>query len=168
MGYTTYFTGQFDLDKPLTIAHSVYLRQFSETRRMKRDPVIALSMPDLARDAVGLPIGVDGGYFVGNQENSGQIHGKSVVEYNSPPKGQPGLWCQWIPNSDDRAIVHDGGEKFSYYTEWLEYLIDHFIKPWGYKLNGMVEWSGEDSGDLGRIYVKDNVVTVKEATISFD
>jgi hypothetical protein len=28
MGYTTYFSGKFDLDKPLTAAHLAYLKKF--------------------------------------------------------------------------------------------------------------------------------------------
>lgn len=75
-----------------------------------------------------------------------------------------------------RSTQHEiapNGEKWSYimgqywvavnldnYVEWLEYLIQHFIAPWGYKLNGAVVWHGEDSDDIGRIVVTDNVVRV--------
>jgi hypothetical protein len=35
----------------------------------------------------------------------------------------------------------------------------------GYKLNGTVEWRGEEDDDRGRMVVKDNVVTVLVAQI---
>jgi hypothetical protein len=37
MGYHTEFDGEFNLDKPLTVAHANYLEKFAHTRRMKRD-----------------------------------------------------------------------------------------------------------------------------------
>ncbi len=57
------------------------------------------------------------------------------------------------------------GEKFYHYTEWLEYIIEHFLKPWGYVLNGSVEWRGEDDADLGVIYVHQNRVKAVESEI---
>lgn len=82
--------------------------------------------------------------------------------------GFPGFWCQWVPNSEGTAIEWDGGEKFYNYVEWIEYLIQHFFEPWGVKLNGEVEWSGEESDDLGLISVKDNVVTVKQGKVVYE
>jgi hypothetical protein len=52
-------------------------------------------------------------------------------------------------------------------VEWLQYVIDKFVKPWGLKLNGEVEWEGEESGDLGKIIVKDNVIKAIEGVITY-
>ena len=52
----------------------------------------------------------------------------------------------------------DGGEKFYNYVEWLEYLIKNFFEPWGYSLNGSVNWQGEEDEDNGTIVVKHNEV----------
>jgi hypothetical protein len=71
------------------------------------------------------------------------------------------LWCQWIPNEEGDAIVWDGGEKFYNYVEWIQYLIDKILSPRGYILNGEVFWEGEDSGDEGKIVIKDNIVETK-------
>ncbi len=161
MGYTTDFNGSFDLDKPLTVAQKNYLDKFSETRRMKRDAKVN-ALPDPFRNSVGLPVGAEGAYFVGAAGFAGQDRDPSIVDYNSPPNGQPSLWCQWIPTEDGKGIVWDGGEKFYSYIEWLEYLIENFLKPWGYKLNGEVEWQGEDSDDFGKIVVKNNKVSTKQ------
>lgn len=158
MGYTTEFAGQFDLDKPLTEAHRTYLRQFNETRRMRRNPSLTRKRPDPVREAAGLPEGPEGAYFVGEDGFAGQDRGFDVLDGNRAPQGQPGLWCQWTPNEDGTAIVWDGGEKFYDYVKWLKYLIHHFLRPWGYTLNGQVAWHGEDHGDRGVIHVRDNEV----------
>ena len=158
MGYTTDFTGQFDLDRPLSPVHADYLRAFSQTRRIKRNAAKTAELPDPVREMAGLPVGIEGEYFVGARGHFGQERTSDVIEYNYPPKTQPGLWCQWTPTEDRTAIVWDGGEKFYEYIEWLEYIVKNFIKPWGYKLNGRVHWVGQDSDDSGVIRVIDNVV----------
>jgi hypothetical protein len=161
MGYTTQLEGQFNLDKPLTVAHMAYLKKFAETRRMRRqaDTYYLEDMADLTREAVGLPLGDEGGYFVGETGMMGQTHDASIIDYNSPPKGQPGLWCQWEPNAQGTAIVWDGSEKFYEYVKWIKYLIEHFLQPWGYIANGEVKWQGENDADTGTIIIKDNAVT---------
>jgi hypothetical protein len=140
MGYDTNFCGSFELDKPLS----------------------------KERIAAGLPIGKQGAYFVGGLGFAGQDDDASIIECNTPPDGQPGLWCQWVPSNDGTAIVWDGSEKFYGYVEWIEYLIEHFLKPWGYVLNGEVEWFGEDANDRGMICIADNVVKVKVAKITYE
>lgn len=172
MGYTTDFVGQFDLDKPLKPEHAAYLTRFSETRRMKRNPVVASDMPDPIRTAAGLPIGEEGGYYL-SPSDFGQGKDASIEAYNNPPEGQPGLWCQWVPNDARTAMVWNDGEKFYHYVEWLEYLIENFLKPWGYNVNGIVHWTGEDRSDKGTIFVQNNVVSSgkghqKKATKSAD
>ncbi len=167
MGYTTDFSGQFDLDKPLTEAHREYLNAFNRSRRMARKAEVADTFPDPRRIAAGLPIGPQGGYYVGRaDEDHGQRTDESIISYNNPPEGQPALWCQWTPTDDGTAIVWDDGEKFYQYTEWLAYLIENFLKPWGYVLNGEVEWVGEDPQDIGTIYVKDNEVEAVESAVT--
>lgn len=164
MGYTTEFEGQFKLDKPLEPAQIAYLNKFSETRRMRRDNLFLqnnIIFPDPIREAAGLALGIEGGYFVGGGGWTGQDHDRSIIEYNDPPTGQPGLWCQWVPNTDGTAIEWNGTEKFYNYTAWLEYIIQHFIAPWGYVLNGEVDWQGEETDDVGTIVVNNNVVSIE-------
>jgi hypothetical protein len=165
MGYTTYFTGHFLLDKPLEEKHAAYLHKFSETRRMKRSPALLQDVPDPLRVAVGLPLGPQGAYFVGNEEKRGGIHythPPSILHESRPPLGQPGLWCQWIPTEDGTGIMHYGGDKFIYYVEWLQYLIEHFLQPWGYVLSGDVHWQGDFAKDVGMIIVRKNMVTTSK------
>jgi len=159
MGYTTEFKGNFSVTPTLKPEHAKYLRQFGHTRRMMRNADIAEKMPDPVREATGLPIGREGEYFVGSTENFGQMQDGSVVDFNEAPSTQPGLWCKWVPTIDGTGIQWSGVEKFYDYVEWLEYLIDNFLKPWGYTVSGEVKWRGEASDDIGTITVRDNEVS---------
>ncbi len=173
MGYTTDFTGSLTITPALTKEQTAYINQFSGTRRMKRDTEITQTRPDPIREAVGLPLGEESGYFVGAPGMAGQedvfgrdAHTVGILDYNDPPKGQPGLWCQWAISDDGATLEWDGGEKFYDYVEWLEYLIQHFFTLWGNTLDGQIRWSGEESDDRGVIYVKDNHVCAVGDTIS--
>ena len=98
--------------------------------------------------------------------DNGQAHDGSVVDYNAPPYGQPSLWCDWVPNEDGTEIRQNGREKFYCYVEWLNYLIEHFLKPWGYKLSGRVTWVGElEDEDQGVIDVDENSVASYEINL---
>ena len=61
--------------------------------------------PDPIREAAGLPVGKQGDFVV--NDTGGNIFGddgaSSVTDHNRPPEGQPGLWCQWVPNEDGTA-----------------------------------------------------------------
>lgn len=192
MGYTTDFTGEFEVTPPLAEHHAAYLARFSQTRRMARDPLVTEHFYDPLRKAVGLEVGPAGDYFVGDEDAFGQTHTPDILDYNTPPgqrveihweglarlnepriveghdRPQPGLWCHWTPNEDGTAIEWDGGEKFYDYIDWLAYLIEHFLAPWGYALNGEVQWEGEDSDDRGMIRVSDNVMQIGRAVVTYD
>lgn len=165
MGYTTDFSGKFNLDKPLEPQHAAYLRKFNETRRMRRADYDAAKLPDPAREAVRLPLGgPDAPYFVGGTGYAGQGKDQSVRDHNAPPEGQPGLWCKWRPTDDGTGIEWDGAEKFYDYAEWLQYLMDHFLKPWGYTLSGSVTWQGECGEDRGVLAIEDGTVEKRPTT----
>lgn len=148
MGYTTDFSGQFNLNKELSPKMAQYLKKFNETRRMKRN----------TDDAFG----IEGEFFVFGGGSFGQDHEPNIIDFNKEPSTQPSLWCQWTPTQDGMGIEWDGGEKFYSYTEWLVYLIHKVLAPNGYVLNGVVEYSGEEMGDVGEIVVVDNRVFLRE------
>ncbi len=159
MGYTTYFDGAFQFDKPVTEELKNYINKFCETRRMMRDnDKIKECFPNWKELCFNGELGENGAYFIGGSGIFGQNVDNSVIDSNYAGS-QPGLWCQWIIN-DDNELVWDEGEKFYYYVEWLDYLIEHFFAPSGYILNGTVFYEGEDSDDFGKIIVTDNVVKV--------
>lgn len=201
MGYTTDFSGSFQLSRPATVQEKNYLDKLAKTRRMKRDveklhelykgkgglPLVEIITPEMMAHAgyfeeLGFKVtlervndtrtpeqiyGNGGEYFVGAGGHAGQDRDASVIDYNSPPSSQPGLWLQWVLNEDGTQLKWDGNEKFYGYVEWLKYLINHFFEPWGINLNGEVEWTGEDRNDIGKIVVTNNVVEVKEGKIIY-
>lgn len=186
MGYTTDFSGVFKTNRPLTETEMNYINKFSHTRRMKRD---VNKLMELYKGEFGHPTrpdnpyGNEGEFFTGATGWAGQDRDTSIIDYNIPPgqtsfdgrdfnevwterqklinegKCQPGLWCQWT-FSDNETLEWDGGEKFYNYVEWLKYLINNFFEEWGIKLNGTVEWVGEDSDDRGKIVVENNKVRI--------
>ena len=161
MGYHTDFEGRFEFNQSLIVEHRLYLQKFNRTRRMKRNEIDTELVDDKIREDVGLPVGKEGAYFVGGGGDFGQDHENTVISYNDPPEGQPGLWCQWTADDGGDFLEWDGGDKFYDYVEWLEYLIKNFIGPWGYKLNGKVSWKGEGLGDAGIITLENNALDVQ-------
>jgi hypothetical protein len=158
MGYTTEFRGGFTIKGDITQEQIDYINKFSETRRMKRDNA---KLMELFKGEHGLPgadktnadavYGIQGEYFVGGLGFAGQQNDASVINGNSPSTTQPGLWCQWV--IADNRLEWNGAEKFYDYTEWLEYLVENFFKPWGLEMSGEVEWRGEDWDDTGTICI---------------
>lgn len=167
MGYTTKFTGRFVCTPALNNDQVAYLTALSETRRMQRKG--ASKLPDPLRHAVGLPLGVEDEYFVGGTGWAGQDRDDSVVNYNRAPGGQPGLWCKWVPSANGKFIKWNGEEKFYRSVEWIEYLHQHFLNPWGINLSGDVKWSGESSSDQGVIVANNTGITtiVEDAFLEY-
>lgn len=158
MGYTTEFEGQIEVSPPLNAKEVEFLNKFNGTRRMNRS---------------------NGPYFVDGSGDFGQGGDTDIISYNEPPAGQPGLWCGWEASSDGRFIRWDGGEKFYASVEWMQYLIDHFLKPGAiaksklpflqanHTLNGVIYAQGEDSDDKWRLVVEANVVTPQVASFTY-
>jgi hypothetical protein len=153
MGYTTDFTGSIQIEPPLNADEIDYLNKFNRSRRMNRH---------------------SGPY---NVEGSEQFGNFDIIDYNDPPEGQPGLWCQWVPTEDGSQLVWDGNEKFYNSADWMEYLITHFLRPahianmpflQGHICNGEIEAQGEDSDDRWKLIVHNNVAIVKQGRIIYD
>jgi hypothetical protein len=159
MGYSTDFYGKIEIDPPLSQEEIEFLTNFSETRRCERRK---------------------GPYFVGGTLNGND---EDVIDANKPPKGQPGLYCQWVPTEEGGAIEWDGNEKFYEAEQWMKYIIDHFLclEPLarlvdeenfnflvGHQCDGEIEAEGEDADDKWLLVVRDNEVYVKTAVITYD
>ena len=161
MGYSTKFDGNFRTDKSMDESFINYISRFAQVRHMKRDvEKIKKCYPDWKKNCFMGELGKDGQYFIGeiDRENSWD---DSVINSNTVPDGVPSLWCQWTVGEERDSIEWDGCEKFSYYVEWLVYLIDNFFRPAGYVLNGDVEWQGEELLDRGCIHVVNNEAQVE-------
>ncbi len=84
------------------------------------------------------------------------------------PSAKCGVWCDWHLSEEGTTIyAGNDGNSFYGFDEWLAYVIRTFIKPWGLTLNGEVSWQGEESGDLGKLVVIDNVLVVFEAKMTY-
>lgn len=196
MGYTTEFDGYFELSRPLTETERDYIQRFNDVRHMRRDVDKLHEVYNgkygnpfaKTREEI---YGREGEYFVGGSGFAGQDRDETILDFNEPPctparqddwmaywnlrqemiaTGQavPGLWCQWTVDKEGTRLEWDGGEKFYYYSEWLNYLITHFFDKWGVKLNGIVYWQGEDREDSGKLEVDDNKVSIKKAKYIYD
>lgn len=154
MGYTTEFDGKFTVMPTLGAEHRAYLEAFSKTRRMRRDAAETAGLPDPVREAAGLPVGEEGGYFVGHPAPEARTG--DVIDHNEPPAGQPTVHCNWTPLDDGAALGWNGNDSSYEYLAWLGYLIEHFMQAWGYRLDGEVEWRGEEADDHGVIIVEAN------------
>lgn len=161
MGYSTEFVGHIEIDPPLNAAEQRYLKAFGGSRRMHRK---------------------SGPYVTGRDAGPDP----DVIDSNKVTPGQPGLWCQWVPSCAGRCLIWDRGEKFYAPTEWMRYLIDHFLRPdalaatasargfekftFDHSCNGEVAARREDTGRLWLIVVDDNKVSEQQrvAGISTD
>ena len=193
MGYETHFSDELTIQPIPTSEHRAYLEVFLDTRKMRRD--VTKLGPDPLREAVGLPVGFEGAFYVGDPESDGFRGSKipSVIDHNSPPGGSrfrcavpgdfstfgelprpegyvPSLWCGWSigESTPDSFVLGADDGKNHEVQDWLRYLIENFFVPWGYKLNGTVEWSGEEDLDLGRMVVKDSVLRVQQASVTYE
>ena len=140
MGYTTDFTGEFKLDKPLTDEQRDYINQFAGSRRMKRD---VQKLKEMFHGEHGLDgdYGVEGEFFVGGTGDGIEDRDASVLDYNAPAGTQHGLWVGWIAKDND-TIAWNGVERFYNYEQWIQYYITNFFGPWGLVLSGEVGWQG--------------------------
>lgn len=163
MGYTTEFTGSVTVTPPLNPDEIDYLRRFADSRRMDRTA---------------------GPYAVADTG----FRGPDVKDYNRPPQGQPGLWCDWTPTDDGSAIRWNGTKKFRNADEWMAYLIDTFLAPdaalsvelrnrvpgryydpafarftFDHVVDGVIDAQGEDFDDRWRLAVTGSVVTRTDA-----
>lgn len=80
---------------------------------------------------------------------------KAFIKYSDK---HPDSYNQWKPLDDGTGLCWNGGEKFYNYKEWLQWLIDYYLKPRGINTSGVIRYQGEEIGDVGRLEVTDNIV----------
>jgi hypothetical protein len=154
MGYTTDFLGHINISPGLNEAERAYLSAFSLTRRCERGR---------------------GPYYVPPNPYADDPGQSTGARSDTPPPGQPGLWCRWVPCWDGCCLALDGEEKIYDPTRWLDYLINHFLAPgaeastsgegvfddftFDHRLDGLVVGCRRDDKELFTIRVEDNVIT---------
>lgn len=96
---------------------------------------------------------------------SDERHGGNVGGYTTRV---PGYWCDWVPTDDLEGIEWSGMEKFYDADEWMQYILDEFITPWGIVANGVIDAQGEDASDVWRLKVINNKVVVQQGRVVFE
>jgi len=134
------------VDRPLDSTTAELIQGLCTTRRMRRNVSL---------------IGLDPGLYSSEGEfyispDLAQEQDDSILDYNSPPFTQPGLWCKWTYNPAECCIEWDGREKFYGYFFWLWYLVKRILAPKRYMLTGVVFWEGEFEEDRGALAVIEN------------
>lgn len=155
MGYSTEFKGRIEINPPLNQAEIDYLTKFSHTRHMHRElgPFLVYDKPDIDPN---------------NEED--------VFNCNTPPPGQPGLWCDFEPTPDGTSLVWNGNEKTYEATRWIDYIITRFLMDgavvqgqddllhlfkdfqFNHVCNGELIAHGEDPDDKWKLFIKNNIV----------
>lgn len=158
MGYTTDFSGCFNLNKPLDRETQNILKGLNNTRRMKRSVKKLAERLNISVEKCIEEYGKEGEFYFDN-DNLGQNETSDVVNYNEPPSCQPSLWCAWKYNNDENTIEWDGSEKFYEYIEWMNY-IKKILENKNYKLEGCISWMGEENGDVGNIEIKESKISI--------
>lgn len=173
MGYNTDFSGSFQITPPLNEHHKKYLQAFTRTRRMKRDPKKTENLEDPLRKEAMLHVGPEGDFYVGKVGSDmdfddwpEEMKRRGILDINRPPKDQPSLWCDFIFDDSGTTLTANDGKNYNY-LGWIHYLIDTFLKPWGYTLNGEIEYFGENREDHGKIVIKKNKVRLLVAKTTF-
>lgn len=154
MGYTTDFIGHIDIHPPLNDDEQRYLTAFRHTRHFRRE---------------------EGQYAVPGNPVAENRDGIETERYNTVHPRQPSFWCDWQPCWDGCCITWSGGEKFYNAVPWLEYLIDHFLRPGAYaesselselagftfdhRADGVIAACRRDNKELSLIRVDDNRVS---------
>jgi hypothetical protein len=154
MGVSTNYLGHAEIVPPLNKAEYDYLMAFSESRRTER---------------------AGGPYAVTPKDPKTGNTAADVERYNSICAGQPGYWCQWTPCPHGCCLKWDGREKFYSGPAWLQYLIDHFLRPgataqnggdaqfadftFDHQVNGVIVGEQQDLRKLFVLLVEDGQVT---------
>lgn len=161
MGYTIVFQGSLKFNRKVTPQMKECINRFSNTIRIGRNiDKLKQEYPNWKELCFFGDLGKNGAYFAPMSTEYGQKRDDADIDQDSAYENdQPGSFCQWVINDNDE-LVWDGGEKFFFHTEWLEYLIKHFFAPLDYILNGEIKYIGEL--EAGIIIVKNNVVFVKD------
>ena len=141
----------------LATEHRRYLVAFAGARRVMRHEILAGTLPDPLRVAAGLPAGLDGGYFVGSR---GRAWDESVKNPHIPPTGQPSCTCAWLPvrsGAGLRQVAGATAQPAQVQLDWLRYLVEHFLRPWGYTLSGELVVQ-DANGNRGWLVVNDTQI----------
>jgi hypothetical protein len=154
MGVSTTYIGHVEIEPPLNVAERDYLSAFAASRRSWRR---------------------GGPYAVTPEDPDTGSSDAAVDRYNRIAAGQPSLWCQWVPCPRGCCLSWNGHEKFYAGASWLQYLMDHFLRPgaevssskaevfgrftFDHRMDGVIAGRQEDTRELFLLRVDDSLLT---------
>lgn len=159
MGFSTRYLGHLDIQPPLNDSETEWLRAFGEIdRRHYNEPYEVAMNPRALRIETWQQRGSGGDAF------------KSLA----PPDGSPYPHLDWAPCYEGCCLAWYGTEKSRMAEEWLQYLIDHFLRPgaharldgrqaferftFDHTLNGVIAAERNDTLELFLIVCRDNTI----------
>lgn len=157
MSYTYDLFGKLSVSPPLNTDQVAYIQEFSQSYRHKFAPKWQ-SWPNPLREAVGLPVGIDGEYISSAMGTGSDFIDNCMEVDTNTPNNQPSFQCCWTTNAKGTVVQWNKLGRTFAPAQWLEYMIEHFFKPWGVTLNGKVECHGEEKDDRTLIVVNNNSV----------
>ncbi len=143
------YTGRLSLDRPLSDEHNRYLEAYMRMRHSTACHSLVAETLDAARvrEDAGLPR--EARYVVDLAQDA-------IISCVGSDSGEcPALWCDWRLTHDRRALICRPGKRDDQLS-WPEYIVTHFLAPWGYRVNGLVRWQDDDDegeGDSGAVRV---------------
>ena len=163
MGYSTEFYGNILITPTPSNDFIEKVNEWLKQRHMIFFSTDILSRYPYADDDTvdGLPVADNGWNWINGYMDSSSSTVR-VVDPNCPPTPCTSLWSDWtiVYNGSGGALLTWNGDEKSYdMWEWLQLLIDHVFAPYGYVLNGSVDFQGENDYDSGNFTVVDNVIS---------
>lgn len=157
MNYSTEFEGVIHIVPPLNLVEILYLVEFAAIRHTACE---------------------EGPYFIRGVDRY------TLAPRSKPAEGKPGLYCGFAPDEDGRVLESNEDGKTYGAIEWVQYLIDHFLKPgaiastsgdpqfadfqFNHVLHGELKAQGDDPDDMWLLKVVENRVTKHEAVVSYE
>jgi len=110
MGYTTEFDGSIVIEPPLSDNFVNRFNEIANKRNNEYGDGVEGSFDHVCHNKLG---------------RKGRAFGLISVGLSEVP----GCWCHWILENQQHAtiLMWDGGEKFYYYVQWLQYVIDFIL-----------------------------------------
>jgi hypothetical protein len=84
-------------------------------------------------------------------------------------RDHPDYKCQWEIFEYNRGswlAAPDESANADADFDWLRYIAQELLGPWGYEVQGKIRWQGDENDDRGIVYAEGNQVEAVEDTIT--
>lgn len=119
MGFSTHYLGRLDIKPHLNEAEGEWLRAFAEIDRRHYTQPYEVAMNPRALQIERWE----------RQESGAKRDSPDPFSSLTPADGTPYPHLAWHPCPTGCCLSWDGSEKSRMAEEWLQYLIDHFLRP---------------------------------------